>query len=370
MFSDKNMRTHCYYVILIVGLFSVFAFTACEASDKRTAAIEEPNVVVEPPKRLRLLFAGDAMCHTPQIRSARRKDYSLDFRDMFAGVKHHFDQADISIVNLETTISPNTHYSGYPCFSSPAEYADALAWLGTDIAVLANNHCCDNGARGINSTIAKLNTLGIAHTGVFNSEEELQRNEILRFERNGIKFSLINYTYGTNGNRIPRGCKVNLIDTVRMANVVKRASEGADCVIACMHWGYEYTHQPSREQHKVAKFLHRNGVDLVIGSHPHVVQPYVATDRQITIYSLGNFVSNQKKIDTDGGLLAEIEVEKGADSICRYSLRTIPIWVMYPGRRLVSSEPAEEVTMNKIQRARYERFVSSTKRLLEKSVKL
>ena len=355
-------------IALFAGVFSVFILTSCGA-DKAHEQAAEQALEAPTPQRVRLLFAGDAMCHTPQIRSAYGKGRSIDFKRAFAGVKPHFDKADIAIVNLETTISPNSRYSGYPCFSSPEQYADALAWLGTDVAVLANNHCCDNGAVGIRTTIAKLDSLGIAHTGVFHNAEERERNAILRLEHNGIKLAIINYTYGTNGNPVPRGCIVNRINTAQMAKDIELASKGSDCVIACMHWGFEYQHQPSSEQRKLAQFLHSHGVDLVIGSHPHVVQPYVATDSLITLYSLGNFISNQKKPDTDGGLLAEIEIEKGADGICKYSLHTIPIWVKFPGHKLVSSEHDDDVEMTKVQRARYERFVSSTKRLLEKGVK-
>ena len=353
--------------------FLALAFTSCVGSKhtptQADAAVDTTSVELGP-QRLRLLFAGDAMCHTPQIVSARNQDNSIDFRSSFEGVKSYFDQADIAIVNLETTISSNSKYTGYPCFASPAEYAEALAWLGADVALLANNHCCDKGTRGVRSTIAKLDTLGIAHTGAFHSKEDYEQNSILRLERNGIKLSLLNYTYGTNGNPIPKGCVVNLIDTVQIANDIALASEDTDCVVVCMHWGNEYQRQPSQNQRKLADFLHRNGVDIVVGSHPHVIQPYVATEKQITIYSLGNFISNQQDRHTDGGLLAEIDIEKVNDTVFKYALRTIPIWVKKePGHKLVSSEFAAEEEMNESQRTRYERFIKDTERLLERGVK-
>ena len=136
-------------------------------------------------------------------------------------------------------------------------------------------------------------------------------------------------------------------------------------MVACMHWGNEYQRQPSRQQRKLAQFLHHHGVDIVVGSHPHVIQPYTTSEQQITIYSLGNFISNQQYDHTDGGLLAEIEIEKANDTICKYSLRTIPIWVKKsPGHTLVSSDFAAEVEMSDAQRKRYERFISNTKQLL------
>ena len=357
-----------YYAIVATGALSVLAFASCGTVNHQQKQNVEA-IVKEQPQRLRLLFTGDAMCHTPQIASARCQDRTLDFRPSFEGVKRHFDRADIAIVNLETTISPTSQYTGYPCFASPAEYADALAWLGTDVAILANNHCCDKGSIGIRTTIAKLDSLGIAHTGVFHNEDDRQRNSILRFERNGIKLSLINYTYGTNGNPIPKDCYVNLIDTLQMAHDIAIASEGADCVVACIHWGYEYQQKPSYIQRKLANFLHRHGVGIVVGSHPHTIQPYSASERQITIYSLGNFVSNQRKSFTDGGLLAEIEIERGVDSLCRYSLRMVPIWVKVPGHNILSSEFISEDSLTEIQQAEYKRFINNADSLLKVSIK-
>ena len=357
------MRGKCIYLAgVVASLYTALALSSCGTTNHRPPQAIEP---IAQPQHLRLLFTGDAMCHTPQITSARSKGDSIDFRPSFAGVKRHFDEADIAIVNLETTVSSDSQYSGYPCFASPAEYVDALAWLGTDVVVLANNHCCDKGVEGIRSTIGRLDSLGIAHTGLFLNEEDYRRNTILRFERNGIRLSLLNYTYGTNGIPTPKGCIVNRIDTVQIKSDLQLASNGADCVVAYIHWGIEYQQQPSSAQRKLAQFLHRNGVDIIVGSHPHVVQPYTATDRQITIYSLGNFVSNQRKRYTDGGLLAEIEIERGADSICRYSLRTIPTWVMVPGHRIISSESASEVEMTEAQRAAYNRFIDDTEALLK-----
>ena len=310
------------------------------------------------------------MCHSPQLTSALRNDGTYDFKKSFAAAKPHFDSADVTIVNLETTISPDGKYSGYPTFSSPKAYAEALDWLGTDIALLANNHCCDRSGKGIHSTVATLDTLGIAHTGAFANTADREKNAILRFESNGIKFALINYTYGTNGIPVPSGCFVNLIDTTQILEDLTKASEGADCVIACMHWGIEYQRQPSTEQLKLAEILHTNGADLVIGSHPHVVQPYVATDRMITVYSLGNFVSNQRKRYTDGSILVEIEVEKGLDGVCHYSLKTIPIWVKTPGHEIVSSAHDSEVELNEEQRAKYELFLRDTEQLLKQGLQL
>ena len=320
-------------------------------------------------QRVRLLFVGDAMCHLPQVRSAYSADGILNFRNSFAGVKSYFDDADIAVANLETTISPNKRYSGYPTFASPAEYAEALQWLGTDAVMLANNHCCDRGAEGIRTTIAKLDSLGMAYTGIGCQGEDAAPNRTLRLERNGIKFAFLNYTYGTNGNPVPKGYSVNLIDTTKMVNDIRLACEWADCVVAYMHWGNEYERQPSRTQRRLAQFLHRNGVGIVVGSHPHVVQPIVASDEQITLYSLGNFVSNQQWRYSDGGILAEIEVVKRSDSLCRYALKTVPVWVKCPGHKIIAPDTTALKTLSASQRECYNRFVDDTEQLLEGGVK-
>lgn len=313
--------------------------------------------------RARLLFTGDAMCHYPQITAARQSDGSLDFRGSFSALKPYFDRADIAVVNLETTISSDTNYSGYPMFASPIEYVEALDWVGVDVALLANNHSCDRGARGIRSTVKALDQLGIAHTGAFANAEGCERNGVLRIERNGVRFAILNYTYGTNGMPVPGGCSVNLIDTVRMAADLARAVESADCVVACMHWGEEYHRQPSRRQRLLADFLHRQGADVVVGSHPHVVQPAATDGKSVTIYSLGNFVSNQRKRYCDGGLLAEIEVVKVADGECRYALEVTPVWVLLPDYRILPPEIAADEPMTKLQRGEYEQFMYDTERL-------
>lgn len=354
----------CTSVLLASWWVHIEGLLVPSVADTRAAACPAPSE-----QRVRLLFAGDAMCHSPQITAARQADGSLDFRGSFSMLKPYFDRADISVVNLETTISPDGNYSGYPAFSSPVEYAEALAWVGTDVALLANNHCCDRRAGGVRSTIATLNNLGVAHTGAFADEDDYRANRILRLERNGIRFAIVNYTYGTNGIPTPQGCVVNLIDTVRMVADLAQARIDADCVVACMHWGEEYRRQPSREQSSLAEFLHRQGVDVVIGSHPHVVQPATANGNSVTVYSLGNLVSNQRKRYCDGGVIAEVEVVKSADGECRYVLCITPVWVAMPGYRVLPPEVAAKEPLNELQQSAYEQFMCDTEQLFVRGLR-
>ena len=280
-------------------------------------------------------------------------------------VRERFRAADAAIVNLETTLSESGPYTGYPCFRSPAALAEALDSLGVDITVLANNHCCDGGSKGIRTTIRELDRHGIEHTGVFLDSSDFRARHPLRFEAGGIRFALLNYTYGTNGLPVPSGLSVNPIDTVRIAaDLAAVEHDGVDCVIACMHWGNEYERRPNKVQRQLAGFLRRHGVDLIVGSHPHVVQPYEQDSNGIVLYSLGNFVSNQRKRYCDGGIVATVEVTRSPDGSLRYSLELTPVWVLTPGYRITPSEVGDTLSMPADSRLRYERFMTDTRLLL------
>jgi len=297
------------------------------------------------PVRVRLLFAGDVMQHLPQIAAARRED-GFDYREVFAYVAPRFRAADLAIVNLETTLSREAPYRGYPCFRSPAALAGALRDAGVDVALLANNHCCDGGAEGIRTTIGELKAQGIACTGVFDTEENRRNGHPLLVERCGIRFALLNYTYGTNGIPTPDGMTVNRIDTLRMAADLAAARDSlADCIVVCMHWGNEYERKENARQRCLAGFLRRHGADLVVGSHPHVVQPFKAETSHIVLYSLGNFVSNQRKRYCDGGLMAQIEAVRHPDGRMEYSLDPVPVWVALPGYRILPPEAADTMAL-------------------------
>ena len=250
------------------------------------------------------------------------------------------------IVNLETTLTRTDRYTGYPCFRSPAALADALRDAGVDVAVLANNHCCDGGAAGVHTTVAELRRCGIRHTGVFTDSLDRAANNPLWLEHCGVRFALLNYTYGTNGIPVPEGVRVNLIDTVRMAADLAAAREGLpDCIAVCIHWGNEYERQANAEQRRLARFLRRNGADLIVGSHPHVVQPFETDSSHVVLYSLGNFVSNQRRRYCDGGLMAEIEAVRHPDGRMTYTLDPVPVWVAMPGYRIVPPEVGDTMAL-------------------------
>jgi len=349
------VKKSCKYLLLGL-LATVFG---CGSAADAPAAAEPPQ-----PVTVRLLFTGDVMQHLPQVDAARREE-GFDYSGTFAAVQSRFRDADLVIVNLETTLTRSGRYSGYPLFRSPAALADALAAAGVDIATMANNHCCDGGAAGIRTTVEELERCGIRRTGVFRDSLDRAARHPLRVERRGVKFAFLSYTYGTNGLPVPRGMIVNSIDTLAMMRDLALArADSTDCVVVSMHWGNEYERRPNASQRRLADFLRRRGADLVIGHHPHTVQPYEADSVHAVLYSLGNFVSNQRRRYCDGGAMAEIDATRHPDGRMTYALRVVPVWVAMPGYRILPPEAADTLSLP----AAYRRFRDDTDALLGKAL--
>ncbi len=268
-------------------------------------------------RKLTLLFIGDIMGHDEQIASAwnsETKNYEYD--DVFRYIRDEISEADIAVANLEVTLGGRP-YKGYPAFSSPASLASACMNAGIDVLATANNHSVDRGKKGILNTIRRLDSLGIIHTGTFADSIARDTLSPMIIERNGISIALLNYTYGTNGLKVPSPTIVNMPDTNLIASDIAKAKAlKPDVIIPFVHWGIEYDTLPSAEQVRLAGFFFTRGADLVIGSHPHVLQQMEWTladssrNDRIVVYSLGNYVSNQRTIRRDGGAMVRIELEK------------------------------------------------------------
>lgn len=260
-----------------------------------------------------LLFMGDVMGHSPQIDGAYNPETkTYDYQPVFEKVKHFFQKVDFAIANLEVTLAGKP-YKGYPQFSSPDALAVACKESGIDVFVTANNHSCDRGKEGIIRTLNVLDSLEIAHTGTFRNQEDFDKNNLLILSKNGISVGILNYTYGTNGLPIPESTIVNLIDLERIKLEVEKAKEqNLDKLIVVIHWGVEYQQKQNKKQEDITNFLFENGVDVIIGGHPHVLQPMYYTpmtslhNERLVVYSLGNFISNQRKSPCDGGAMFEI----------------------------------------------------------------
>lgn len=269
---------------------------------------------------LRIIAAGDIMAHLAQVKSALNKDgFTYDFNANYKFVKNYIDSADIALCNFETTLG-GEHYKGFPAFSSPDTLAYAVKYAGFDIAFTANNHCLDKGSKGLERTIKILQNAGLNTTGTFlDSNDKAQRN-IIYVIKNNIKIAFLNYTYGTNGIKVKHPNLVNYINRIEIKENINTARNNkADFVIVFLHWGNEYERHPNKNQIDLAKFLYENGADVIIGSHPHVVQKSESIwyeyeknkGKNILIaYSLGNFISNQYWRYSDGGIFYDFVLNK------------------------------------------------------------
>ncbi len=293
--------------------------------------------------RVKLIFTGDIMGHSPQITSAwDEKLKAYNYKPCFQYVKPILSKADLAIGNLEVTLPGVGPYKGYPMFRSPDALADALKDAGFDIIVTSNNHSNDGGLVGITHTLDVLDSLDLLHTGTFRNQAERDATYPLIVKQkkgeNNISLAFLNYTYDTNGLPTPSPAVVNLIkpDIIK-ADLKKTLAAKPDFIIAVMHWGAEYQLNEGVEQQAQAKLLLENGADIVIGMHPHVIQPVkeitvVLADKTqktgIVAYSLGNYISNQQQANTDMGLMFEIVLEKNNKSK-KTSLKDhawIPVW--------------------------------------------
>jgi len=285
---------------------------------------------------LTLLFAGDIMGHDGQIFSARNDSSgTYEYDSVFRHIAPFISSVDVATGNLEVTMG-GPPYKGYPAFSSPDELAVACRNAGFDILGTANNHSADRGSRGIFRTLRVLDSLGIRHTGTWASPEERDIISPLMICHEQMRIALLAYTYGTNGIVVPPPATVAYIDTIRAAADIRRAEWlGADRTIIFIHWGIEYDTMPSAEQKKTAEALRRAGADLIIGSHPHVVQPVAAeTDsaviRNPVVWSMGNFVSNQRTRRRDGGLMIRLEITANSDTAYVSDAGYVLTWVYTP----------------------------------------
>lgn len=294
--------------------------------------------VVQPFSRLNILFGGDLMQHQSQIDAARCGNGRYSYSACFDYIRAEVSEADIAIANLETTIGRG-NYSGYPAFCAPDSFLYAAKGAGFDVLLFANNHCLDRGRRGALHTLAMMDSLGIQHCGVYRDSVDRERRVPLMIEKKGIRLAILNYTYGTNGIPVPPPLIVNFIDKEVITADIKRARERqADAIIACIHWGDEYVSLPPKRVQELTDWLLEQGVDHIIGGHPHVLQPMeirhdtVAMRRNAVVYSLGNLISGMYARGRDGGALAKITMYRFGELVYLGALEYALTWVARPGR--------------------------------------
>ncbi|HOQ40429.1 MAG TPA: CapA family protein [Fervidobacterium sp.] len=296
------MRKCRFFLILFFVLASVFCFS----------------------KVITFSFVGDVMFHTPILSYAKNGD-SYDFKPIFAHVKGIIEKADVAFCNLETTLG-GTPYAGYPRFSSPDEVVDALIYAGFDVVNVANNHMIDKGWKGLKHTIEKVRESGLASVGGRLSTSEKKYTLI---NVDGVSVAFASFTYATNGLTVPKeyAYMFDYIDEGLIAQTVKEMRKVSDIVIVHLHFGQEHMTKPSDVQRKIATLCIDNGADMVIGTHPHVLQNIEFVERdgkqKMIAYSLGNFLSNMDQKNTDAGVILNVtyDTTKGVVDI-----NPIPTW--------------------------------------------
>ncbi len=286
-----------------------------------------PTLAPLPPLRsVRIRAVGDLITHQVQLDSARQADGSYDFHPQYARIAGVLADADYTIANLETTIGrkDNRAYSGFPNFNTPESLLDTLKDAGIDFLTLANNHILDRGFEGLQLTVDNVARRGFDYAGANRTPEEKARAVVV--DAGGVRLGMLCYTEMTNGmpkkkDKSPaRQYGVNYMGDADFSEDVRRLREaGAEVVIALPHWGVEYRREPTERMQSDARRLVAAGVDVVLGSHPHMVQPVttltVVTEngevrRGLVAYSLGNFISNQGKRYTDSGILLDFTLQE------------------------------------------------------------
>ncbi|HEY8528761.1 MAG TPA: CapA family protein [Paenibacillaceae bacterium] len=317
------------------------------APETRTAPPPSPEPPPGPVVREAVLYAvGDIMVHMPQLpayydEAAGKYDFSPWFED----VRPVFADGGWVAGNLETVLAgADLKYSGFPRFNSPPELAGNLREAGFHVLSTANNHSLDRGWAGIVRTLERLREAGIVPVGTAEDEEAARRPVIV--ERSGIRLGFLSYTYGTNGLPVPKDkpFAVNLIDPERIrADIARTREAGADFVAVFLHFGNEYEKWPNDFQRDIARGAVEAGADIILGSHPHVVQPYEIWSvpgaggaengrRGLIFYSLGNFISNQTGNGTDTGLIVRVRLTRTETADGRVTLswdlpQFVPTWV-------------------------------------------
>ena len=313
-------------ILLIYCLFSQSIQAICDT--------DSDTVFVSVTDTLKLIFAGDIMGHGMQITGAWRDggDSTYNYHPVFQWVNEYISSADIAVANLEVTLA-GAPYTGYPKFSSHQSLANALQDAGFNVLLTANNHALDRGKQGLERTLDVLDNLGIMHTGTFRDSAEWNNYYPLIIEKNNFRLALLNYTYSTNDIAVQKPNIVNYIDTLKIANDIIKAKESEpDFIITCIHWGYEYKNKENETQRQLAAFLAQSGCNLIVGTHPHVVQPIakIAVDENNLVpvaYSLGNFISNQRDRYRDGGITLEMTLIKTDSVTSIQSMNYEPFWV-------------------------------------------
>lgn len=351
--SEKKKKKNLWVLAPVALALAVFIGLAVSGNITKNSDLESPTATTEVSvvneeettkgstevvnSKVTLIAVGDNLIHNTLIAAGEQEDGSLDYTSLYANIKPDIEKADIAVIDQETILGGDSfEYTGYPLFNSPWEIGDAAIDAGFDIFNCATNHTMDMGWAGIEKELEYFSDKkNVVALGI--NADEREYNTITYYEKNSITFALLNYTYGTNGISLPEDkpwC-VNLLDEEKVTADIKEAREHADVVIVFPHWGTENSHEVSDYQREYTQLFSDLGVDIVIGCHPHVLQPveWVTNEttgkKMIVYYSLGNFISHQIELDQLCGGMAQLTIEKHGDDIEISSAKLVPIVCHY-----------------------------------------
>ena len=327
------------FVLCLLVLIKSDFFNSTNVIQDSSVESETVEEKVEP-INFTMTAIGDTLCHNTQYWDAYNSSTKqYDFSYVYDNIKDYTSSADITIGSLETTFAGEDRgYSNYPVFNSPDSLATGLKDIGVDVISLAGNHALDYGYSGICRTIDVLDNVGISHLGTYKSAED--QDKILIKDVKGVKIAFINYTYGTNGIPVPsdKPYCLNLIDKDLISKQIKQAKEqNVDMIVACMHWGTEYKTSANDEQKELADFLFKSGVDIILGNHPHVIEPMEkktitlddgSTKDVFVVYALGNFTADQRAEITRDSAILNLDITKDSDGkILINKVSYVPIYM-------------------------------------------
>lgn len=302
----RRIRIFLLFVIILIGFATFGYYKQNFANDK---PLEQKNEIKEEPEEkiktynLSLAATGDALLHMAVVNDGKQSNGSYDFSHQLKHVKEIIKNYDLVYYNQETPFGGDSKgYKGYPMFNSPTAYGDAMIDAGFNMVSLATNHTLDQGTNGVINFYNYWKDKDVMYHGIADSEEA--RNEYIIKEENNITYSMLSYTTSTNGISVPSGKEylVNVFNEEQAKKDIEYLRDKVDVLIVAMHWGIEYTHTPTTEEKEIAKFLADQNVDIVLGAHPHCIQPIDIIDDTIVYYSLGNFISNQGDIVNKYGM--------------------------------------------------------------------
>lgn len=327
------------FVLCLLVLIKSDFFNSTNVIQDSSVESETVEEKIEP-INFTMTAIGDTLCHNTQYWDAYNSSTKqYDFSYVYDDIKDYTSSADITIGSLETTFAgEDMGYSNYPVFNSPDSLATGLKDIGVDVISLAGNHALDYGYSGICRTIDVLDNVGISHLGTYKSAED--QDKILIKDVKGVKIAFINYTYGTNGIPVPsdKPYCLNLIDKDLISKQIKQAKEqNVDMIVACMHWGTEYKTSANDEQKELADFLFKSGVDIILGNHPHVLEPMEkktitlddgSTKDVFVVYALGNFTADQRAEITRDSAILNLDITKDSDGkILINKVSYVPIYM-------------------------------------------